>query len=399
MTDRDAFYRDLPEFHDFADVAGTDPFSPVPDGWRVVITDVVGSTDAIAAGRYREVNAMGVASIVALRNAVRGCAIPYVFGGDGATVLTPSSRQPDVDATLRGIVAMAAEGFGLTMRVGTVPVAELRADGFDISVAKYRQSPGSQFAMLRGSGVGEAERRVKDPHDARAARYRPSEKGPREANFEGFECRWRPVPSRCGQTLSVIVKAVAEDDAQTREATYRRVIAQLDALAAASGTPADVAAALRLAAPWSRFAVETGIRATQASGWGATRVRLEAGLSVAIGRTLLAAGLDAFGFPGRTYRDAVVVNCDERKFDDVLRAVVDVDERRHRALRAWLEHERQGGALDYGIHASRERLLTCAIGDYRSDHVHFVDGADGGYALAARELKAQMRRRRTPRSR
>jgi hypothetical protein len=34
--------------------------------------------------------------------------------------------------------------------------------------------------------------------------------------------------------------------------------------------------------------------------------------------------------------------------------------------------------------------MTCFVRAYRGNHVHFVDGSDGGYALAARALKAQL---------
>lgn len=34
--------------------------------------------------------------------------------------------------------------------------------------------------------------------------------------------------------------------------------------------------------------------------------------------------------------------------------------------------------------------MTCLIFDYDRDHFHFVDAADGGYALAAKQMKAQM---------
>jgi hypothetical protein len=46
--------------------------------------------------------------------------------------------------------------------------------------------------------------------------------------------------------------------------------------------------------------------------------------------------------------------------------------------------------LAYGIHRSSSALATCMVKAYEGDHVHFVDGADGGYALAARQLKAQL---------
>jgi hypothetical protein len=35
--------------------------------------------------------------------------------------------------------------------------------------------------------------------------------------------------------------------------------------------------------------------------------------------------------------------------------------------------------------------LTCIVFSYNGNHVHFVDGSDGGYAMAARGLKAQLK--------
>ena len=37
-------------------------------------------------------------------------------------------------------------------------------------------------------------------------------------------------------------------------------------------------------------------------------------------------------------------------------------------------------------------MMTCFTPSAtRSDHVHFVDGSEGGYAIAARDLKAQLK--------
>jgi hypothetical protein len=42
------------------------------------------------------------------------------------------------------------------------------------------------------------------------------------------------------------------------------------------------------------------------------------------------------------------------------------------------------------MHKSREALLTCIVQSYNGNHLHFVDGSDGGYALAARALKQRL---------
>ena len=49
--------------------------------------------------------------------------------------------------------------------------------------------------------------------------------------------------------------------------------------------------------------------------------------------------------------------------------------------------EREGIA-HYGMHRQDAALMTCFVPSAtRSDHIHFVDGAMGGYAMAARALK------------
>ena len=92
------------------------------------------------------------------------------------------------------------------------------------------------------------------------------------------------------------------------------------------------------------------------------------------------------------YIDEMVENSDVRKFDGVLRMVMDGSEAQYRELREYLEAQHRGGRNPpYGMHRSREALLTCIVFSYNGNHVHFVDGSDGGYAIAARELKAQLK--------
>jgi hypothetical protein len=47
------------------------------------------------------------------------------------------------------------------------------------------------------------------------------------------------------------------------------------------------------------------------------------------------------------------------------------------------------GILRYGLHRQDAAMMTCFTPSVmRSDHVHFIDGARGGYASAASALKA-----------
>lgn len=86
-----------------------------------------------------------------------------------------------------------------------------------------------------------------------------------------------------------------------------------------------------------------------------------------------------------------MAHSDFRKFDGTLRMVIDGSAAHRERLSAFLEEKARRGELVYGLHCSPEALVTCMIFDQiGGDHMHFVDGADGGYALAAKDLKAKM---------
>ena len=51
-----AFYQSVPVLTDFAQVADERRYVPLPATWVLGVSDVVGSTKAIEAGRYKTVN-------------------------------------------------------------------------------------------------------------------------------------------------------------------------------------------------------------------------------------------------------------------------------------------------------------------------------------------------------
>jgi hypothetical protein len=57
-------------FPAFEKVVDRDVYEAVPDDWFVGLTDIVDSSHAIAASRYKAVNTTGVAIIAAIRNAL-----------------------------------------------------------------------------------------------------------------------------------------------------------------------------------------------------------------------------------------------------------------------------------------------------------------------------------------
>lgn len=383
----EGFYASLPELENFVDVTDPARYAEVPSSWHVVVTDVRGSTLAIEAGRYRDVNALGVASIIGVTNALSGVELPFVFGGDGATLLVPGTRLETVRRALRGTRRLAQEAFSLGLRASIVSVADLLEAGHAPRVARFRASRHTTLAMFAGSAYSVAESWVK--HPATGARYEVSADGPDDVDFSGFECRWQPLEATRGNTVSLLVTALSPDEAE-RVKTYRRVLEALQAIVDAELSCPVKATALRLTGPTGDFSIEARVRARATSGPAFKEAKRNARKATSVGKLLTLLGVSAGGFDGASYKREVVHNNDFRKFDETLRMVLDVSDHELSRVSAMLEAERGQGTLAYGTHRAGAALITCLVKSYHGEHLHFVDGADGGYALAAKQLKQQL---------
>ena len=96
-------------------------------------------------------------------------------------------------------------------------------------------------------------------------------------------------------------------------------------------------------------------------------------------------------FNAEKYANSMGRHSDYRKFDDMLRMVIDCSKAQAEKLQSLLESLHQQGEIDYGVHLANETLMTCFFhGPGEGQHIHFVDGADGGYVMAAKQLKNQI---------
>ncbi|MDZ4696282.1 MAG: DUF3095 domain-containing protein [Deltaproteobacteria bacterium] len=387
------FYALLDEISEFDEVVTASLHRPVPDDWHVVISDVRGSTAAIEAGRYRDVNALGVAGIVALRNAMPDLDLPYVFGGDGATLLVPGSRITAVQTALRGLRNVARDAFTMNLRVSHVPVAELRRQGHPLAVGRYRLSRNVVLAAFSGSGFSTAETWIKDPVIGQG--FAVSAEGPAEANLSGFECRWQPVASQRGSVVSLLVVATGQDPV-FRESTYHEILREIASVVGDAPTKPVTADNLKLKTLTGDFSTEARLRTGATSGPAYARAHRAARNAAVVGRGLMSLGLKFGAFNGATYKREVLENTDFRKFDEALRMILDLRAEEIETLDRYLAGRHEAGDLCYGMHQSGEALVTCMVGSYSGNHVHFVDGANGGYALAAKPLKEQLKAIRDP---
>src|SRR5688572_26774159 len=115
-SNSDTFFKQVPVFDMFEGVTDLNNYRPLPDDWALATGDIVNSTDAIKSGSYKSINMAGASIISAVLNTVGSHDLPFVFGGDGATVAVPPSDIEKARAALAAVRTWADEEMGLDMR-------------------------------------------------------------------------------------------------------------------------------------------------------------------------------------------------------------------------------------------------------------------------------------------
>ena len=378
MRDPLEFYRTLPVAGDFSGVADFDAYRTVPDDWSLFVADVADSTGAIRAGRYKEVNMAGASILAAAFNELESIDLPFIFGGDGATLALPDSLADRVAPALAAAARAASDTFGLTMRLGRVSVKNLRLDGFPVALARIRLHGDIALAAFSGHGVAEAERRVKKltrEHAVPDTGY--------AADFSGLECRWNGIPAPEGLMLSVLVTPTGNPHESLGE--ILRLIRETHP----ESSPVDE---LRLSITTSpeKLAAENRLRG-HALGKTALAARLLwLRLHTTVGRRLIEWRVRLPFADLRRYKAEVVAQSDHRKYDGTLRLVLASSPAKRAELERGLEALFRKKVAAYGVHAAPEALMTCLVFNRSGLHLHFIDVDQGGYAAAAVDLKRRL---------
>lgn len=392
MTDMGSagFYRAVRAFERFDDVVDMARYAPIPGDWIVGVADVVDSTAAIAAGRYKAVNLVGASVIAAVLNARGGRPFPYAFGGDGASFAVPAVDGAVVSGAMAAVRRWAEDEIGLALRAALVPVTDIRRAGREVAIARFRVSDHCDYAMFAGGGIAWAEARMKAGLYAVDA----AERGARP-DLSGLSCRWMPLAAQRGEIVSLLVAPADDGDPMRFADLVRRILDIVAAEDARHGHPVPDEGP-RFAWPPRGLDLEArAARATRPLWLRRTAILVNA----LIPWLLQSAGRRLRRFDPALYRLDTAHNTDFRKFEDGLKLTVDCSADVVSRLEELLNAAEAAGIVDYGLHRQDRALMTCIVpSPFARDHMHFVDGAAGGYARAAERLKRMKARRSTEKS-
>ena len=350
-------------------------FYKVPDNWHVVITDVKQSTKAVAEGMHETVNLLATGSIVAVLNIAYKARItvPFFFGGDGATFIIPPSI---LDAALQALVIHqqnTERNFNLLLRVGTVAVADIYKEGHELNISKLRAARMFSIPVLLGDGLTYAEKIIKG-EDYKLARHTATNE---DLNLAGMQCRWDKIkpPENYDEVVSLLVTA---RDGVKQAPAFKKVIDKLDEI---YGTPERrkpiSIPMLKLKATIEKIRFEMRIRFQRFKPFYLLFQWIKMSLGYFYFRTK----------KGKKYLNELVDMSDTLVIDGKINTVISGTSQQRELLKAELDKLEKAGDINYGLYVSKESVMSCYVRNLNEDHIHFVDGAEGGYTKAAGMLK------------
>ncbi len=350
-------------------------FYKVPDNWHVVITDIKRSTKAVQEGLHETVNLLATGSIVAVLNIAykANITVPFFFGGDGATFIIPASI---LASTLQALVIHqenSKRNYDLTLRVGSVAVAEIYKEKHALNISKLRTSKLFSITVLLGDGLNYAEKVIKGEDYLLS----PLPAKEEELDMSGMQCRWDKIkpPQEYDEVVSLLVIA---RDSEKQAAVFKRVIDKLDGIYGEQKrrTPISVPM-LKLKTTLEKIRMEM-------------RTKFGGYRPVYLLHKWITTLLGYFYFrtkQGKKYLLQLVDMSDTLVIDGKINTVISGTSAQREQLEKALNNFESDGLISYGLFVSKESVMSCYVRNMNEDHIHFVDGAEGGYTKAAGMLK------------
>jgi hypothetical protein len=94
---------------------------------------------------------------------------------------------------------------------------------------------------------------------------------------------------------------------------------------------------------------------------------------------------------GKQYLKELVEWSDTLVIDGRIHTIITGTERQRAELVKILDELETTGDILYGIHISPQSIMSCYVRKGEKQHLHFVDGSEGGYTKAAGVLKKKWR--------
>lgn len=351
----------------------------MPDDWHILVADIKNSTLAINKGKHQQVNLVATGSVIAILNlaAESNINIPFFFGGDGATMLVPPALLSVGISALKKHKVNTLRNFDFDLKIGHVALKEVYTKGIELKIARVRINDIFNIPVILGNGLQYAETLIKnDPEQEIII----TDNSP--LDLKGMECKWDRIkpPKENQEVISLIVIHEGKEDP---EISFSKVLKAIDDIYGSPSFRKPISVKrLKLNAKLEQINLEMLTRLGKFNGFYFVKNWLKNN----IGKLYF-----NFSDRGKVYLEKLVELTDTITIDGRINTVITGNVNQRLSLVSYLNHLEKTGNIKYGLHVSRESIMSCYVMDMASnDHIHFVDGADGGYTKAANNLKEKL---------
>ena len=197
-----------------------------------------------------------------------------------------------------------------------------------------------------------------------------------------MECRWDEIPPEQKDSKVICLLVVCDDDAK-QHTIYAKVITEINTIFGNLDKRQPIATPmLKLDATIAKIRKEMYARIGKYS-------------VVYLVKNWLITNFGAFYFKyfeqGKQYVFKVSQLSDTLMIDGTLNTVMKGTGEQIEKLKLYLDKIEQKGFIKYGLHVTYASVMSCYIQDMKENHIHFVDGTEGGYTAASQAFKRKTR--------
>lgn len=361
-------------------------FKSIPNDWSVIITDVENSTGEFAKGKYREMNIISASSVILALNVADkyGIDIPFIYGGDGASMVAPKKLIPEILESLGTLRNNAKYNFGLNLRVGSISIEDLKHYGHRIKVAKIQVTDGYTQAIFLGTGLNEAEKIIKNNKKYQVKKTTIQKK----LNLSGLQCRWNEIapPEHKKDILVLIIHSVKR---RGQPLMYKKILKDIE----------DIYGSFRRRHPIGRKEIghSTDFKTlSHASYIKFGKLNIFYTLSQIIKSTISKFYIRSkIKLPIKIHEDYIqgdiATATDTLKIDGAIKTIIAGTKKQRTQLLKKLDRREKRGEIVYGHFSTDSTTITCYVHKREKEYINFIDGTDGGYVRAAKELKVKLK--------
>lgn len=357
-------------------------FSALPNNWYVLVVDVQEPLNSLDKGLRSDINLVATGSIITALNTIKTIdkkiQIPYFFKGNGATFIIPETILDPILVALENYKAHILKTLKLTIKLGNIKIQDMYALDAKAGIAKLKLNKYLITPVIYGNGLKHAEQSIRENFKEKI----DSSASPLAIDLQGMECRWDEIFPNEDEKKVICLLVLCKDELRQAE-VFTTILDEIDYLFGTLDKRAPI----------------TTVKLKLDNSFKKMRKEMYARLGIFdrgyLVQNWLITYFGSFYFKffkgGRDYLFRVTQLSDTLVLDGSINTVFSGTERQMNKLKLLLDILEADGKILYGMHATYASIMSCYIEDRYENHIHFVDGTEGGYTSASILLKNKLK--------